>query len=330
MSSEAALSLDLGERRPAREGAPLLERHLELLALTDPELEDVRDRLAVGLQTRFRLPDLGVPGVDRVEQPLDRDPGARIAGDLGIPLDQRHQPDPDQPGPGPLQLAVGHCEQEVAPDVVEAEVVQGLQDRQEADAVARQLRVRGPQDERLVALVGAIVEERRGLGIGPGDDDARDPHDVELEARGVEPPVLLVLADQDLAALVAALLGAGLLVLDVVARDSDLDEATDQVPDVRVTAVTRVGVRDDERAEVDLRRRSTLLLVHLGAGEVLVLVGGQERPDQAGRLIGDLAERVAREVGTGILGHRTLRRGGPAAEVDGLDPQPLHHHGLTR
>ena len=217
----------------------------------------------------------------------------------------------------------------MAPDLVQAEVVEGLQDREEADAVARQLRIRGPEDERLVALIGAIVEERRGLGIGPGNDDARDPHDVELEAGGVESPVLLVLAHENLAALVAALLCAGLLVLDVVARNTDLDEPTDQVPDVRVTPVTRVGVRDDEWAEVDLRRRSTLLLVHLDACEMLVLVGGQERPNQAGRLIGNLAERVAREVGTGILRNRTLRRGGPATEVDGLDPHPLHHHGLT-
>ncbi len=227
------------ERRAACEAAPLLERHLELLALADPELEDVRDGLAVRLEARFCLPDLRVSGVDRVEQRSIEIPAAASRATLGIPLDQRHEPDPDQPGRGLPQLGLRDREQEVAADVVQPEVVQGLQDRQEAHPVARQIRIRGPQDERLIPLVGAIVEERRGLGVGPGDDDARDPHDVELQARRVEPLVLLVLADEDLAGLVAALLGAGLLVLDVVAGHPDLDESADQVPDVRVAAVTR-------------------------------------------------------------------------------------------
>jgi hypothetical protein len=58
-------------------------------------------------------------------------------------------------------------------------------------------------------------------------------HDVELEAGGAEPLDLLVLPHEHLAALVAALLHAGLLVLDVVARDADLDEAAHEVAHVR-------------------------------------------------------------------------------------------------
>ncbi len=217
----------------------------------------------------------------------------------------------------------------MAQDLAQPAFVQRLEDRQEPDAVARHLRVGRPQDERLVALVGAVVEERRGLGIGPGDDDPGDPHDVELQSGGIEPPVLLVLTDQDLAALVAAFLGARLLVLDVVAGHADLDETTDQIPDMGVSAVARVRVGDDERPEVDVRRRSAPLLVHLAARELLVLVSGEERTYQAGRFIGNLAEGVAREVRSGILGKRTLCRGGPAAQVDRFDPQPLHHHRLT-
>ena len=137
-------------------------------------------------------------------------------------------------------------------DLLEPEVVQGLQDRQEADAIARQVEIRRTEDERLVSLIAAVVEERRGLGVGSSHDDARHPHDVELKARRVEPLVLLVLADEDLAGLVTALLGARLLVLDVVARHASFDEATDEIPNMRVTTVAGVRVGDDERPEVDL------------------------------------------------------------------------------
>ena len=85
----------------------------------------------------------------------------------------------------------------------------------------------------MVPLVAAVVEEVRGLGVGAGHDDAWHAHDVELEARGVEALDLLVNADEHLAALVAALLGAGALVLYVVAGDADLDEPADEVAHVR-------------------------------------------------------------------------------------------------
>ena len=105
------------------------------------------------------------------------------------------------------------------------------------------------EDERLVALVAAAVEQRRGLGVGARDDDAGHLHDVELEARGAEALDLLVLGDEHLAALVAALLHARLLILDVVAGHAHLDEAPDEVAHVRVAAVAGVGVGDDERAD---------------------------------------------------------------------------------
>ena len=57
---------------------------------------------------------------------------------------------------------------------------------------------------------------------------------------------------EHLAALVPALLCARLLVLDVVAWDPDLDEAANQIPDVRVAAVAGVGVGDNEWPIVDL------------------------------------------------------------------------------
>jgi hypothetical protein len=217
----------------------------------------------------------------------------------------------------------------VATDLFEPELMQGPVNRQHADPIARQVRIRRPENERLVPLVGAVVEEGRRLCIGPSNDDARHAHHVELQAGRVEPLVLLVLAHQDLACLVPALLGARLLVLDVIAGNSDLDESTNQIPDVRVPAMSRIGVRNDERAEVDGLGCLALFLGHPGASEVLVLVGGEQRPHQAGCFVGNLAEWVAGEVRTGILRLRALRRRGPPTEIDGFDPQPLQDHRLA-
>src|ERR1035441_1207946 len=68
----------------------------------------------------------------------------------------------------------------------------------------------------LVALVAATLDEGRGLGVGSSDKDAGDPHDVELQAGGVEALDLLVLGHNHLAALVAAFLRSRLLVFNVV------------------------------------------------------------------------------------------------------------------
>ncbi len=108
------------------------------------------------------------------------------------------------------------------------------------------------QHERLVALVRAAVDQVRRLGVGARDDDARHPHDVELEARGVEALDLFVRGTSTLPPWWPHFLVPGLLILDVVARHADLDEAADQVAHVRVAAVTGVGVGDDERPEVEL------------------------------------------------------------------------------
>ena len=126
------------------------------------------------------------------------------------------------------------------------------QHREECRLEGRHVEVRGAEDERLVAIVAPAVEQIGRLGVGAGDDEPGDAHDVELEARGAEALDLLVLGDEHLAALVPALLGARLLILDVIARHAHLDEAPDQVAHVGVAAVAGVGVGDDEGPEVDL------------------------------------------------------------------------------
>ena len=149
-----------------------------------------------------------------------------------------------------------------------------------------------------------------GFGVGAGDDDAGNAHDVELEAGRVQALDLLVLRDEHLAALVAALLGARALVLDVVARHADLDEAADQVANVRVAAVAGVGVGDDERPEVVRRRRGALRLGHPRAQVLLVAVrrrAGRARASPPRRAPGSADSSRGR-----VPGPRSFR---PLAEV---------------
>ena len=234
-----------------------------------------------------------------------------------------------EPGVGRPVLLVAQRVEQVAVELADPQFVETLHQRQGGSFVGRQVDVGGAQDERLVALVAAAVEQRRRLGVGAGDEDAGNLHDVELETRRVQALDLLVLRHQNLATLVAALLGARALVLDVVAGHAGLNEATDEVAHVRVTAVAGIGVGDDERAIVVSRRRIALLRGHSRAQILLVAVGGEQGAHQHCGLVRHLAERIARQIGSRVLARRALGRGRPAAEVDAFDPQALDHHRLT-
>ena len=152
------------------------------------------------------------------------------------------------PGDGVLSGRDGV--QEMAVEFGDSELVEMLDQRQEARLVGRHVEVRRAEQEGLIALVAATVDQVGGFGVGAGDDEAGNAHDVELEAGRVQSLVLLVLRHKHFAALMAALLGARTLVLDVVARNAGLHEAADQVAHVRIAAVAGVGVGDDERPEV--------------------------------------------------------------------------------
>ena len=233
-----------------------------------------------------------------------------------------------KPRVGDAVLAVGQGVKQVAVQFLDAEFVEPTHQSQETALVGRNVQVGRPQQERLVALVGVAVDEIGRLGVGARDDDAGHPHNVELEAGGVEALDLFVRRHQHLAALVAAFLGAGALVLDVIPGHADLDETPDQVAHVRVTAVARVGVGDDERAVVVLPGGGELLRAHLPSLVLLVTVGGKQRAHQHRGVFRNLAQRVAGQVGPRVFGGGPLGRGCPAAEGDPLDAHPLHAHGL--
>ena len=234
-----------------------------------------------------------------------------------------------KPRAGDAGLAIGEGIQKMTVELLDAQLVEAPHQRQETGLVRRDVQVGSPEQERLVALVRVAVDQVGRLGVGARDDDARHPHDVELEAGGVEALDLFVRRNQNLAALVTALLGARTLVFDVVARHPHLDEAADQVAHVRVTAVTGVRVGDDERAVVVRGCAGALLLAHVQALVLLVAVRGEERAHQDGGVFGNLAQRVARQVGPRVFGGGPLGGSRPAAKVDALDTHPLHGHRLA-
>ena len=298
-----------------------------MLALGGAPLHPVGHGLGVGGEAGRGLP--------RLHQHVGR-PVHRLArGDLGVPSGRRGllQGGPD-PGPGQPRLGhgvglVGDGVEEMPVDLLQAGLVQQLQHGQIGGLVGGDLGG-GPQDEGLVALVAAPVEQAGRLGVGAGHDDAGDAHHVELEAGRVEALDLLVGRDQHLAALVAALLLPRLLVLDVVAGHAGLHEPPDQVADVGVAAVAGVGVGDDERGVVHLGGPVALGGGHAGPQEPLVAVGGEQGPHHGRGLVGHPAQGVAGQVGAGVLLLIALGRSGPAAQVDALNAGPLHGHGLAR
>src|ERR1019366_5170418 len=174
----------------------------------------------------------------------------------------------------------------------------------------------------------AAVDQIGSFGVGAGNDKARNAHDVELEAGRVQSLVLLVLCHKHFATLMAALLGARTLVLDVVARHASLYEAADQVADVRVAAVAGVGVGDDEGPEVVSLRRGALRLGHPQTHIVLVAIRRQQGAHERRRFVGYLAEWIAGQIGSRVLAGAALGGGRPPTQVDPFDPHPLHRHRL--
>ncbi len=318
----AGAGADLVPGRAGRERQPVLAGDVRGGLLVAAELDLVGDRLGQRLQAGLGLPlrqERVAGGVERlVRRGLAVLVGAGDRGDLG-----RHAR-ALEPGVGLLVLQVADRVEQVAVDLVDALGVELPDRREERRLVGRDRHVGGTEDERLVPLVAAAVDEVGRLGVGAGHDDPGHAHDVELEAGGVEALHLLAGGHEHLAALVAALLGAGLLVLDVVAGDAHLDEAAHEVAHVGVTAVAGVGVGDDPGAEVHLGSGVALGLAHAGARELLVLVRREEGAYEAGGLVRHLAQGVARQVRARVLGGGPLGRRGPAAEVDALDAGPLH------
>jgi len=85
----------------------------------------------------------------------------------------------------------------------------------------------------VVARVGRARQELAALGVGARDEERLEAHDVPLHARGDEAADVLRDGHEDLARLVAALLAAVELVLEVDGRDARLAERLGELHDGR-------------------------------------------------------------------------------------------------
>ena len=107
----------------------------------------------------------------------------------------------------------------------------------------------------MITLVAPPIQQAGCFRIGARYDDSGDLHDVQLEAGRIQSLDLLVLRNQDLAALMAAFLAARLLVFDVVTGHAHFDEPANQVSHMGVTPMPGIRIGDDEGPVVDLSAR---------------------------------------------------------------------------
>ena len=174
-------------------------------------------------------------------------------------------------------------------------------------------------DERAVTLVDVGGDQRRGLGIGAGDDDGRHVGDVSRQpGRGQRADVLLG-GDQHLATEVAALLLRRQLIFPVRPRDACGDHGLLQLVDVERATEAGLAVGDD-RGEPVLDRG-----VALDLGD---LVGTQQCVVDAADHLRHRVGRVEALVGVGVAGQVRVTGDLPTRQVDGLQARAhlLHGH----
>ena len=109
--------------------------------------------------------------------------------------------------------------------------------------------------ELAVALVDVGGDQLRALGVGAGDEQGRHAADVGGEPGRVEVADMRLGRDQHLAAEMAALLLGGELVLEMDAGGARLDIGLHDLEAVERPAEAGLGIGDDRREPVALRRR---------------------------------------------------------------------------
>ena len=91
-------------------------------------------------------------------------------------------------------------------------------------------------DEGAIPLVHIRGDELRGLGIGAGDDECGDAHDIGRKTCGRETALMLGRRKQNLAAEMAALLPRRELILERIRRDARFNIGLHDLEDVERAA----------------------------------------------------------------------------------------------
>mmetsp|Transcript_44348 Transcript_44348/g.105605 ORF Transcript_44348/g.105605 Transcript_44348/m.105605 type:complete len:297 (+) Transcript_44348:885-1775(+) len=184
----------------------------------------------------------------------------------------------------------------------------------------------------MVDRIDVGVDHRGSLGICACNEDQGRVQDIRLQTDGNQALNVLLSGDEDLAAHVAALLGARLLVLDVDPSSASLNEHLGQLHGGGKATVPRVCIRDDGVQVVHAGRLGTVRRAHAPALLVLLSVVEELGTEELVHLVGHGVVGVVRHVGA-----RLVRGGGgggalPAAHVDG--GEVLGHlrdlHGVQR
>src|SRR5262249_27979122 len=200
--------------------------------------------LAEGLQLGLVLPRVEETRRDRVEYRVESllplSVSCRCVGG------QRQNSSALQPLAGDGAFSGRDGVQKMTVKFGDSQLVEILNQGQEARLVGRHIGVRRANQEGLISFIAATVNQIGSFGVSAGDDDPGSAHKSGVEAGGVRPFFLLVLRHKLFAALMAPFLGARTLVLGVVAGTAGSRKGGDGVARVGAPAVASVGAGDDE------------------------------------------------------------------------------------
>jgi hypothetical protein len=155
-----------------------------------------------------------------------------------------------------------------------------------------ELRVRGAENEGMVAVVDVGGDEGGGFRVGTSDNKILNTHDVVLQTDGDETVDVLRDGDQDLASHMTTLLGTRCLVLDVNTSSTLLNEHLGELHDGCETTMASVGISDNGTEVVDNGSGSELRIGQSGPAFALFSVVEQLCHEQVLDLVGNGVRRI--------------------------------------
>mmetsp|Transcript_42402 Transcript_42402/g.64170 ORF Transcript_42402/g.64170 Transcript_42402/m.64170 type:complete len:513 (+) Transcript_42402:271-1809(+) len=170
-------------------------------------------------------------------------------------------------------------------------------------------------NEGMVDGVDVGVNHGRSFGISSGHEDERRVQDVGLQTDGDEALAVLPSGHQNLAAHVAALLGAWFLILDVDAGGTIFDEHFCEFHCRGKTSVASVGVGNDRVEVVDRLGLGPHLGGHAASLLILLPVMEELGSEKLVHLVGNSVVRVVGDVGSRLVGSGGSGAALPARDV---------------